>query len=391
MKKAIFITVLALFMINLSCGSGGSGSSSSGSTAVTIRLGQSGPAANSIASAVSSSSVPSGITAIRVTVSADDMVTIVTEVSVAGQSSVTVTLDIPNGPNRHILVEALNASGDVLYSGESVVDLGGEPLQLTIVMGPACNLYVDNAGSDSSDCSDVNNPCRTITFALTQTSGNANICVAAGTYNSMSGETFPLTPKADTGIICQGANHSTFISELNVNIIEGAAGALIYGCTITGDPAITDNGTAMTVDNCVIVGSGGVDAYTGIILSADSHVRNSTIRNHVNDGVGIGIRVLSGSPVLEGNTITDNETGIRIFGGTPVISGENTLSCNTSIDLVNSTSNAIDATNNKWDHASPTVTNYPGSCTGGVDICNSDISTGSVNADGSTQASSPCL
>ncbi len=410
MKKAILFIVLALFMINVSCGSsGGSGSSSSGSTAVTIRLGQSGPSANSIASAVNSSAVPTGITTIRVTVSADEMVTIIKEVSVAGQSSVTITLDVPNGPNRRVLVEALNASGNVIYSGESVVNLEGEPLQLTIAMSPACTLYVASAGADESGCTDVNNPCRTITFALAQTNGNVNICVAAGTYDSESGETFPITLKAGTGILWQGTSRtSVIVSPLGeggyFTTILGAAGASISGCSITG--GIDDDGETVTVNDCELNGGGGSAA---ILLSGDSVIKNSRITNYSGEGDDAiritggnstlsgntidnnwdGISIIGGSPAITGNIVTSNWSGVDISGGTPVISGNNTLSCNTSADLENLTSNVIDATNNKWDHATPTVSSYPDACASGVDVCNSNIIPGSVNVTGSTQAS-PC-
>jgi hypothetical protein len=418
-EKTILFIVLALFMINASCGSrGGSDSSSSGSTAVTIRLGQTGPSANSIAGALNSSAVPTGITSIRVTVSASDMVTIIKEVSVAGQSSVTITLDIPNGPNRRILVEALSASGSVLYSGESVVNLGGEPLQLTIVMSPACSLYVGPAGADGSGCTDVNNPCRTITYALAQTDADLTICVAAGTYNIAGGEDFPLALKAGISLRCMGENHTTIIDNTgevsSPDTIIGAAGASIEGCTVrTGDNsvAISDNGTAITVNDCSILGVGievGAFDSTGIDLTADSTVSNSTITNFLQGeggGEGIlvsggnptitgtsitgndfGVQVVGGNPTIAGNSITGNDVGVQVVGGAPVVSGNNTLSCNTFTDLENNTSNEtmIDATNNMWDNDPP----FEG-CATGADICDSGDGAG-INFVGYSLAPSPC-
>lgn len=432
-------------MINVSCGSrGGSDSSSSGSTAVTIRLGQTGPSANSIAGTVNSSAVPSGITSIRVTVSASDMVTIIKEVSVAGQSSVTITLDIPNGPNRHILVEALNASGLVLYSGETIVDLRGEPLQVTIAMSPVCNLYVGPAGADGSGCNDVNNPCRTITFALAQADANLTICIAAGTYDIDGGEDFPLNLVAGTTLRCTGTGRTTIIDSTvsegsSPDTIVGAAGASIEGCTVrTGDNsvAISDNGTAITVNDCSILGVGieeGAFDSTGINLTADSTVSSSTI-NYFQGGEGgggegiyvsgsnpvisgntlgnntYGIYIDSGSPAISGNTIgsidngnnygiyidagaatlsgnaiTNNSQGIYISGGDPVINN-NILSCNNWIDLENNTTNdiQIDAANNMWDNYPP----FEG-CSTGDDICDSGDGAG-INFDGYSLAPSPC-
>lgn len=369
------------------------------------------------------------------------MVTIIKEVSVVGQSSVTITLDIPNGPDRHILVEALNASGLVLYSGETIVDLGGEPLQLTIAMSSliTCDLYVDTAGADESDCTDINNPCRTITFAVTQTNGNLTICVAAGIYDIEGGEDFPLNLVAGTNLRCNGTSHTTIINSAVIDgtspdTIYGAAGASIIGCRImSGDysVAIDDNGEVITVNDCLIESTGY--GYTGISLSADSTVSNSTISNFQGgegggDGIYVsgsnpvisgntfennyyGIYIASGSPEISGNiignslfnsnaygiqisdgtasvtgnTITYNSEGIRIYGGDSVINN-NTLSCNSGVDL-NSFSEigTINARNNSWDNVPPSAILYPSYCNGvGEDIC--APYGGSVDYEGASEA-----
>jgi len=437
MKKAILFVVFAICMMNISCGSSGSsGSSSSGSTAVTIRLGASGQSSAGVSEAVSSSALPSGVAAVRITVSADDMVTIIKEVSVAGQSSVTITLDIPNGPNRRILVEALNAAGSVLYSGETIVNLNGEPVQVTISMSPSCGLFVDETGVDESDCTDSSNPCRSIYYALTQTNGNITVCVAAGLYDIDGGEDFPLTLLPGMTLKCNGANHTTIIDSTvgegsSPDTIIGAAGATIEGCRVkTGDNsvAISDNDAIMTVNDCVIEGTTGYNSFTGISLSTDSTVSNSTIRNFPgNDGGGEGILVAGGSPVISGNILQDNYYGIYVEAGAPVISGNtigglftdnafgiyivtgtapvtgntitynsegvrisggdpvinnNTLSCNSGVDLYNQRSEGtIDARNNRWDAVPPVPISE---CSGvGEDICTSG---GAVDSTGAMQA-----
>ena len=399
MKKAILFIVLALFIINVSCGSSGSSdSSSSGTTAVTIRLGQAGTSSTTMAGAVDSSAViPSGVTTIRLTVSAGDMVTIIKEVSVAGESSVTVILDIPNGPDRHILVEALDSSGNVLYSGETVVDLEGEPLQLTIVMSPLCSLFVDPAGSDNSDCTDVNDPCGTITYALQQTRGNVTVCVAAGSYD-ISSETFPITLKTGVGLRCQGDGHSAIIDSRVIegsspDTIIGAEGASIEGCrVITGDNsvAIRDNGAAITVNDCLIEGNVNGFDNTGILLTADSTVSNSTITNFLEgEGGGEGILVNSGNPTIAGNSITGNDFGVKIFGGNPVINN-NTLSCNSSVDLYNFIEGVfpkINAQNNRWDTVELFINTDCSEI--GEDICAPNG--GDVDFAGALQAPDACI
>jgi parallel beta-helix repeat protein len=450
MRKVILLILLGLSMISISCGSG-SNDSSSDTTTVIINLGDKNSSSSMRTGDVSSSSIPSSVTSIRVTVSADDMVTIQKTVSVAGKSSVSITLEIPNGPNRHILVEALNASGSVLYSGETVVSVGGQSLELTINLEYAypCELFVDLAGTDNSDCTDPDNPCKTITYALQQTTGNVSICIGEGTFSISTGETFPLVLKEGIKLKCQGVNHSSVIDGGVSDVIQGAPNASIEGCTISGTPAIDDNGDPITVNNCIIDGPGGA----GVLLSADSTVMNSIIRNYNGEGhyaIRIsggnstlsgntisgnfdGVRITGGNPALSnntinnnnntgiyisgsanpvitnntinnngsfgvyissvgsptptfsGNTLTGNNYGIRIDGGTPIISG-NILSCNTSSDLYyNLQIPTLDVSNNMWDH-DPPITDT--GCQGqGEDICDRY---GSVTFSTSSLAPSPC-
>ncbi|NOZ70163.1 MAG: DUF1565 domain-containing protein [Deferribacteres bacterium] len=407
MKKILMIPALAIFLLTAGCG--GLSGDTAGTTAVTITVGKTG-----IAGAVSTTSaIPSAVASIRITVSADDMATVEKIVQVAGESSITVTLDILNGPDRHIVLEAMTASGTVLYRGETWVDLDGKALTITINLSATttCRLYVDvNTGADDTDCSNPDTPCRTITYALTQTDGDEEICVEAGTYDSAAGERFPLTLKQGTSLKCRGDEYSTIISG-GGTIIEGAAGASVEGCRLsinTASAAIYDNGAAITVNDCLIEGA-GYD-ISGISLSADSTVSNSTIRNFQQGEVGgSGIIVSSGSPSITnntitgnsygiyvlnssnpsvtGNTITDNRYGIYIVNSSAPVINNNILSCNTGVDLLNTTAGNINARSNQWDNSTPSE--ISGTCSlSGEDICNSG--SGSVDYTGSTQAASPC-
>jgi hypothetical protein len=51
-----------------------------------------------------------------------------------GQTSIVVTIEVPNGFNRHIVVEALNAAGNVLYSAETYFNCDGSPVTLYMNM-----------------------------------------------------------------------------------------------------------------------------------------------------------------------------------------------------------------------------------------------------------------
>lgn len=137
MKKILIIALLALLTVNINCGGGGTSSDISAKTALTINLGEVRDVSSLSASGrgmVSTSSIPSHVVSIRITISAPDMPTIVQVIPTAGLTSVSVTIEVPNGSNRHIVVEALNDIGGVLYRGEIFVDLDGTPVSVPITM-----------------------------------------------------------------------------------------------------------------------------------------------------------------------------------------------------------------------------------------------------------------
>ena len=78
--------------------------------------------------------IPSIVTDVRVTVSAADLTTRTTTTHVEGLPDVTITLDVPNGSARTFLVEGLDAAGTIVYSGQTIADLTGQPVTLTITL-----------------------------------------------------------------------------------------------------------------------------------------------------------------------------------------------------------------------------------------------------------------
>ncbi len=135
MKKIYILLILALITISISCGSNGNLSSdSSGTTKVTINLGETRiaqPAGNLPSTATT---IPSHVTTIRFEISAPDMNFIEKTVSVAGQESISESFIVPNGLNRHFVVEAYNINNLLIYIGDSYADLNGTPVTITIVM-----------------------------------------------------------------------------------------------------------------------------------------------------------------------------------------------------------------------------------------------------------------
>ncbi|MBI5055461.1 MAG: DUF1565 domain-containing protein [Nitrospirae bacterium] len=306
----------------------------------------------------------------------------------------------------------------------SVYTLGGRSFLFsttdTCAPSMSCDLYVDvNTGDDvENNCTNPGSPCQSITYALTQTDGNETICVAAGYYHDgeeMGGsESFPLRLKTGTRLYCQGANYTTEIENdwywWNGAIV-GAEGASVEGCRITNSsPAVNDNEYVMTINNNLIDGG-----CSGIEVSNSSTVTNNTIQNmdwsecnnagiYISGGspdisgntitgntniVGIWIRA-NATPTITDNTITNNDTGISVSDSANPEINRNVLSCNHqggASNLVNNTSNAINARDNQWDYDDPTPKVSSGECYW-EDIC--ELGGGSTDYTGFSLAPSPC-
>ncbi len=241
-----------------------------------------------------------------------------TYTTAAGAASYTVT-GLALGNTYYFVVRARDAAGN---SDGNTVELSG------FYPGTYVNV---GTGTDQGGCGAPDNPCQTITYALSQSvdTDNANILVAPGVYSSASvsaSETFPLQLWTGTSLFCYGPNFSTVIDDsagLGNTIITGAQNALVDGCMIVtasgaSNAAIDDLGSAMTVNNCSVNGSG--NASTGIQLSTTSAVFNSTINGFLgSDGNGVGIRVAADA-LISGNTVTGNYYGIYSSAGSPDIS-----------------------------------------------------------------------
>jgi hypothetical protein len=136
MKKLLAILVLGLLTININCGggSGGTSTSAAGRTTVTINLGETRTASRAGEGLVSASSIPTSVVSIRFVISAPDMATIERVVSVAGKTAISESFDIPNGANRDIVVEAMDALGNIVFRGETFANFDGRPVTLIIIM-----------------------------------------------------------------------------------------------------------------------------------------------------------------------------------------------------------------------------------------------------------------
>jgi len=78
--------------------------------------------------------IPSIVQDLRLTVSAADMATITATVNVVGLSSADFIVEVPNGSQRHFVVDGLDSGAAVQYRGDTFSDLNGDPVLLTINM-----------------------------------------------------------------------------------------------------------------------------------------------------------------------------------------------------------------------------------------------------------------
>jgi Protein of unknown function (DUF1565) len=157
--------------------------------------------------------------------------------------------------------------------------------------------YVDvTVGTDSPTCGAFGSPCKTITQALANSSGEP-IYIAAGTYSEATGESFPLVLKDGTrlaGTIQWPAGWRKTVIE--VGTAESAIKVPISG-SISG----------VKIDNSATGAAWLIDAYEGdvridwvvaevynsqhgIRCGARARIRNSVIRGHDVPGIGLSPR-----------------------------------------------------------------------------------------------------
>lgn len=338
-KLLLIILVLALLAININCGSSSSGSN--GSSLVSITVDGGGQSAsvkiekntlfaqakmfvrNLIKSDFAVAAIPSNVNNILFTISAPDMTTITRNVPVSGQSSITETFTVPNGNNRHFLVEAMDSTGNVLYKGETSAYLDGRPITLDIDMvdiTPPNVYYVDARNVPGPGNGTLANPFIKIQDGINVASAEDMVQVAAGTYNEN------IVMKSRVDVIGSGAGVTTIVGQASVSgvvLFDNVTNAKLSGFKITVNAPIpgTDravvfqgmtNATAV-LQKCVLTGT-----QYGIFVWAPAapSIENNTIVGISNEQ-GIYIGNSATSPIIRNNIIT----GYTIFAGIHVVAG----------------------------------------------------------------------
>lgn len=356
MKKTLLIIAGLLVVALLSCSSS---HDKSGSSLVTIKVGSNRSASLSIQQATvlarlknflaehlqvrsAEALIPTNVASLQVMVTAGDMPTISQSIDVAGLSSVTIIIEVPNGLSRHFVItgfEGLGSMGNIAFWGDMFADLNGSDVYLPVPMinlGSVTGiLYVSTSGNDATGDGTEQNPYRTISQALSASTGTPEaIFVGPGTYDDATGgESFPLQLNPGTALVGLGANNSSIIDSTSSSdpVISGNVGASVQYftvrvCDATGiSDTIGGGSPAPTLINNVLLDDleavqPGCGPLPAITLGANSTVSNTRIKNSWSDGISI----TGGNPTISFTAVYNSTySGIAVTGGNPTITNNN--------------------------------------------------------------------
>jgi parallel beta-helix repeat protein len=166
-------------------------------------------------------------------------------------------------------------------------------------------IYVDSAtGADTTGAGTTQAaPFKTITFALTQAQPGTVIQLAPGSYNSESGEKFPLILKS--GVTLKGDEAS-----------KGQAVLITGGGFYTSRTFARQDIAILAQDNSTIAGVSITNPNsrgTGVwVESANPTITNNTFANSVRDGIFV-TALSAANPKIENNVFVQNKgNGISI-------------------------------------------------------------------------------
>jgi hypothetical protein len=259
--------------------------------------------------------------------------------------------------------------------------------------------FVSNAGDDANTGNSAASPFKTITKALSVASPGETVFVAPGTYNTASGETFPVNVSGGVNLIGDEPNRGAPPAGGTATTIMGSvvvfAGATLAGFTVTNNAQVSYGGPNGTVRNNTMTGNGG---FAISVTGAVNHL--TTMNTSANNTTGWGLfSSNAASGKIENNIFSKNRFGIELdapagdLGGGAAGSAGNNLFCgNSETDLWMVASIAVNASNNRWDHVPPTTN--AGDVRGGLDYftqtgANVAGNTASINSNAALAACPP--
>ena len=174
------------------------------------------------------------------------------------------------------------------------------------------DLYVSPAGDDENSGLSIEEPLKTISYALLKVASDSthpnNIHLADGTYSqSLTGERFPFNARSYVGIIGESEENS---------ILDGDNLYYLINYAFYDEHIRLEN---LTIQH------GSSEYGAGIKFSYNSNgiVKNVTIKDNYTDGFGGGIFCRTNSnPIFDNVTVTNNSAevggGVKIVESNPV-------------------------------------------------------------------------
>lgn len=291
--------------------------------------------------------IPSVVQVLTVTVTAPDIATPIVGVSSlsSNQTIATLTIEVPNGTDRHFLVEGWRAlpggTTQIVFSGTNRTDLTGVAVNLQInMLFTGTGIYVNpslNPGTaDVPGCGTFASPCATITYVLNtrpSTTNNDIILALAGTYKVGSvaaQEIFPLALKPGMALLCMGTGFSSVIDAATFGTlaIRGNDNASVDNCLIrvgqqgTGvtdmaDPQLLITAATKINGSVFEVPTGATTPSVGVVLAHDlSLLLDSKITGTNASFQAFGVQVAGGKPSIIGNTISNLPIGLEVAAST---------------------------------------------------------------------------
>jgi Arc/MetJ family transcription regulator len=235
------------------------------------------------------------------------------------------------GPNTAVTATGLTASTAYTFavygkvSGASTYSTGNQTVSATTTTGSmsAALYYVNPAGIDTNPGTAAS-PFKTIKKAIAVALAGDTINVAAGTYNSAGGETFPITMPSGVQLMGSGATttiiNATGSGQRVINCSGNSASTRISGFTITG-------GLTIAAINGVSFGGGIYTLNSDQTIISQNIITNNESRGYAGqapnspsggNAYGGGIYVQSSSTRIENNIISNNRAvggaGVSNFG-----------------------------------------------------------------------------
>jgi parallel beta-helix repeat protein len=173
------------------------------------------------------------------------------------------------------------------------------------------DLYVNaGTGNDSNAGTSSTSPFKTITKALSVAVLGQNINVAAGTYDTANGETFPLYIPAGVSLIGNESNKGSS------TIILGGGTPTVYAPSYISNAVVMGSGSVLA--GFTVTNNSGLGNFPmGVLVHSGYSANNVIIRNNtIINNPAEGVYVAGGSGgVVTANTFSGNARGGLVFVG----------------------------------------------------------------------------